>query len=101
MPVLSNVHSIFIRKEVTNMKIYILIEGPDMPQPDTMDKTILGVFSCQEKATECLEHHAHYISRYEQRDLIFEAGKLKDEYGNIYLELLERDLDACRKETWI
>ena len=72
-----------------------------MGQPDTMDKAILGVFSSTEKATECLEHHARYIHSYQRQKLIFEAEMLKDQSSNIYLELLESDLNFCRKETWI
>ncbi len=98
---LTAVLALLFKNKDEDMKIYIVIEGSHMGQPDTMDRIVLGVFSSKKTATKCLRHHASYIHNSEQRELFFEAGILKDKYNNIYLELLERELDQCRKETWL
>lgn len=47
-----------------------------------------------------MEYHAGYIDTVEGRELIRDKEKAKDEHGNIYIEIVEREISACCKPTY-
>lgn len=83
------------------MKAYLVLEGADIGPPRDNADIVYGVFLTKEGASECMERHARYMDSLEARKLIRKARKVTDKHGNIYIQILEVELDACRRDTWI
>ena len=83
------------------MKVYIVMEGEGIICPQDPAELFYGVFSSREAATECMECHCRYMSSFGWCARIGEDGKAIDQHGNVYFQIVEWDLDACRTETWI
>ena len=74
------------------MNIYLLLENAAArcDDPDDLEDIVLGVFSAQKNADDCLQQHASYIYSERGIELFFEDGKAYDESGYLFLEIIER-----------
>ena len=83
------------------MKIYIVMEGPDLPAPDNPADTVRGVFLSKEAAFECLEHHCRHVNSLNLGRMFRKHGKVHDEYGHIYFQVGEFKIGFCRMGYFI